>query len=112
MAATPPTAPADEAVQDHPDDEALMARAVARAEHSRLLAPPNPWVGCVVVAEDGTSWEGGTRRPGGPHAERVALAAAGERARGATLYTTLEPCTFHGPVRVSTPWSPPGWPGS
>ena len=78
------------------NDEAMMARAVARAEHSRLLAPPNPWVGCVVVAEDGTSWEGGTRRPGGPHAERVALAAAGERARGATLFTTLEPCTFHG----------------
>ncbi len=78
------------------DDLSFMARAVARAEHSRLLAPPNPWVGCVVVADDGTSWEGGTQRPGGPHAERVALARAGERARGATLYTTLEPCSHHG----------------
>jgi len=79
-----------------PDGIGLMAGAVARAEHSRLLAPPNPWVGWVVVADDGTSWEGGTQRPGGPHAERVALAAAGERARGATLYTTLEPCSHTG----------------
>ncbi len=73
-----------------------MARAVARAEHSRLLAPPNPWVGAVLVAADGTSYEGSTRRPGGHHAEREVLARAGERARGGTLYVTLEPCSFHG----------------
>ena len=73
-----------------------MARAVARAAHSRLLAPPNPWVGAVVVTPDGTSFEGATRRPGGDHAERRALAAAGPRAAGATLYTTLEPCAHHG----------------
>ncbi len=73
-----------------------MARAVARAEHSRLLAPPNPWVGAVLVCGDGTSFEGSTRRPGGDHAERQALARAGDRARGATLYTTLEPCSHHG----------------
>ena len=73
-----------------------MARAVARAEHSRLLAPPNPWVGAVLVTDDGTSFEGSTRRPGGPHAEREVLSRAGERARGATLYVTLEPCSFHG----------------
>lgn len=73
-----------------------MARAVARAEHSRLLAPPNPWVGAVLVAEDGTSFEGSTRRPGSNHAEREVLTRAGERARGATLYVTLEPCSHHG----------------
>ncbi len=91
-----PSTPSTIETATGPGDEAIMARAVARAEHSRLLAPPNPWVGCVVVADDGTSWEGGTQRPGGPHAERVALAAAGARAAGATLYTTLEPCTFRG----------------
>lgn len=78
------------------DHEQMMGRAIARAEHSRWLASPNPWVGAVVVADDGTSFEGGTQRPGGPHAERVALAAAGARARGATLYTTLEPCGHTG----------------
>jgi len=76
--------------------EQVMARAVARAAHSRLLAPPNPWVGAVVVTGDGTSFEGSTRRPGGNHAERHALAAAGPRAEGATLYSTLEPCSHHG----------------
>ena len=73
-----------------------MARAVAAAAESRLLAPPNPWVGAVVVAADGTTYEGSTRRPGGNHAEREALAAAGARSRGATLYSTLEPCCFIG----------------
>ncbi len=81
---------------DTTNDEALMARAVARANHSRLLAPPNPWVGCVIVTANGTSFEGGTQRPGDRHAERVALDNAGERARGATLYTTLEPCSHTG----------------
>jgi diaminohydroxyphosphoribosylaminopyrimidine deaminase/5-amino-6-(5-phosphoribosylamino)uracil reductase len=77
-------------------DDELMARAVARAGHSRLLAPPNPWVGAVLVAADGTSFEGSTRRPPGRHAEREVLARAGGRARGATLYVTLEPCAHHG----------------
>ena len=78
------------------EDETLMARAVRRAEHSRLLSPPNPWVGAVLVASDGTSYEGGTERHGQRHAERVVLDAAGPRAQGATLYTTLEPCNFTG----------------
>lgn len=78
------------------DHEALMARAVARAAHSRLLAPPNPWVGSILVTEDGTSFEGSTRRPGANHAEREVLDRAGRRAAGATLYTTLEPCSHHG----------------
>ncbi|MEM7341761.1 MAG: bifunctional diaminohydroxyphosphoribosylaminopyrimidine deaminase/5-amino-6-(5-phosphoribosylamino)uracil reductase RibD [Actinomycetota bacterium] len=73
-----------------------MARTVARAEHSRILAPPNPWVGALVVAADGTTFEGSTRRPGGRHAEREALAKAGERAQGATIYSTLEPCNHTG----------------
>lgn len=79
-----------------PSDVDLMARAVARAAHARLVAPPNPWVGAVAVALDGTSFEGSTGRPGQRHAERVALDRAGGRARGATLYVTLEPCSHHG----------------
>ncbi len=78
------------------DDQAMMARAVARAGHSRLLAPPNPWVGSVLVATDGTSFEGSTRRPGGHHAERQVLERAGSRAVGATMYVTLEPCAHQG----------------
>lgn len=73
-----------------------MARAVARAAHSRLLAPPNPWVGAVLLAADGTTFEGSTRRPGGNHAEREVLDRAGPRAVGATLYVTLEPCSHQG----------------
>jgi len=79
-----------------PDDEAMMARAVMRADHSRLLAPPNPWVGAVLVVTDGTSFEGSTRRPGANHAEPEVLERAGSRAEGATLYVTLEPCAHHG----------------
>lgn len=79
-----------------PDHGSLMARAVARAAHSRLLAPPNPWVGAVLLAADGTTFEGSTRRPGGNHAEREVLDRAGPRAVGATLYVTLEPCSHQG----------------
>ncbi len=81
------------------DLEALMARTVARAEHGRLLAPPNPWVGSLIVTTDGTTFEGNTQRPGDLHAEKHAIASAGERTdllRGATLFTTLEPCNHHG----------------
>jgi diaminohydroxyphosphoribosylaminopyrimidine deaminase/5-amino-6-(5-phosphoribosylamino)uracil reductase len=87
--------PADEPF-GRPADEGLMERALARAGHSRLLAPPNPWVGAVLVASDGTSFEGSTRRPGGNHAEREVLSRAGDRAAGATLAVTLEPCAHHG----------------
>jgi diaminohydroxyphosphoribosylaminopyrimidine deaminase/5-amino-6-(5-phosphoribosylamino)uracil reductase len=76
-------------------DEEPMRRAVVVGRASRRSAPPNPWVGCVIV--DGSfSAEGATQPPGGDHAEIVALAAAGDRARGATLYATLEPCSHHG----------------
>lgn len=78
------------------DDAARMRRAVARAEHSRLLAPPNPWVGAVLVTTDGVSFEGSTRRPGGNHAELQVIERAGSKAEGATLYVTLEPCHHQG----------------
>jgi diaminohydroxyphosphoribosylaminopyrimidine deaminase/5-amino-6-(5-phosphoribosylamino)uracil reductase len=75
----------------------LMARAVALGEHGRRPAPPNPWVGCVVVDERGeVAGEGWHRGPGTPHAEAGALATAGERARGGTAFVTLEPCAHHG----------------
>ncbi|MCP5034578.1 MAG: bifunctional diaminohydroxyphosphoribosylaminopyrimidine deaminase/5-amino-6-(5-phosphoribosylamino)uracil reductase RibD [Actinomycetia bacterium] len=73
-----------------------MERAIARAAHSRLLAPPNPWVGAVLVTSDGTSYEGSTRRPGANHAEVEVLTRAGPRSAGATLYVTLEPCSHQG----------------
>ena len=73
-----------------------MRRAVELAAGARRRTSPNPWVGCVVVASDGTTYEGATQPPGGAHAEVEALAAAGAAARGATLYCTLEPCCFHG----------------
>jgi len=78
-------------------DVELMGRAVAVAGAARIAAPPNPWVGCVVVRDGEIVGEGATGPfPAGPHAEVAALAAAGDRARGATAYVTLEPCNHHG----------------
>jgi diaminohydroxyphosphoribosylaminopyrimidine deaminase / 5-amino-6-(5-phosphoribosylamino)uracil reductase len=77
----------------------LMHRAVAVADAVRGTTAPNPWVGCVIVSglDPAQVFEGATAPPGGPHAEVTALAQAGERhARGATLFTTLEPCAHHG----------------
>jgi diaminohydroxyphosphoribosylaminopyrimidine deaminase/5-amino-6-(5-phosphoribosylamino)uracil reductase len=71
-------------------------RALELAERGRGSTRPNPVVGAVVVAGDEIVGEGWHGRAGGPHAEVVALDAAGERARGATLYVTLEPCAHHG----------------
>ena len=79
-----------------PEDEQVMARAVTLASAVRASTSPNPWVGCVLTAADGTTFEGATQPPGGPHAERVALAAAADNARGATVHCTLEPCSHHG----------------
>ncbi|MBL8779080.1 MAG: bifunctional diaminohydroxyphosphoribosylaminopyrimidine deaminase/5-amino-6-(5-phosphoribosylamino)uracil reductase RibD [Acidimicrobiales bacterium] len=73
-----------------------MARAVTLASAVRVSTSPNPWVGCVLSAADGSTFEGATQPPGGPHAERVALDAAGEMARGATVHCTLEPCSHQG----------------
>ncbi len=75
-----------------------MERAFAVAQQARLIAPPNPWVGAVVVHSTTGSVvaEGSTQRPGDAHAEVMALRAAGEACRGATLYVTLEPCSHTG----------------
>ncbi len=79
------------------DDVHHMRRAIAVAETVRGSTSPNPWVGCVIVpADPGTTFEGATAPPGGPHAEIAALAQAGDQAKGATLFTTLEPCVHQG----------------
>ena len=77
-------------------DREAMTRAIRAAGAVRGRTSPNPWVGAVVVTADGRYFEGATEAPGGRHAEVVALAAAGEAARGATLYSTLEPCCHYG----------------
>jgi diaminohydroxyphosphoribosylaminopyrimidine deaminase/5-amino-6-(5-phosphoribosylamino)uracil reductase len=77
------------------NDEAWMREAIRVASSARLRSSPNPWVGCVVVRDDEV-FTGATMPPGGAHAERVALDAAGQRADGATAYVTLEPCAHHG----------------
>ena len=70
-----------------------MAQAVALAEHARGTAAPNPNVGCVIVSPKGRVIARGATAAGGrPHAEAIALAEAGKRASGSTIYVTLEPC--------------------
>ena len=69
-----------------------MADAIALGAGARGRTAPNPNVGCVVVADGQVVGRGATERGGRPHAEAVALAEAAGRARGATLYTSLEPC--------------------
>jgi diaminohydroxyphosphoribosylaminopyrimidine deaminase/5-amino-6-(5-phosphoribosylamino)uracil reductase len=77
-------------------DHAYMARAVQLAELGRFTTDPNPRVGCLIVRDGMVVGEGWHRRAGEPHAERHALTEAGERARGATAYVTLEPCCHQG----------------
>jgi diaminohydroxyphosphoribosylaminopyrimidine deaminase/5-amino-6-(5-phosphoribosylamino)uracil reductase len=78
------------------EDHAHMARALQLAERGLYTTMPNPRVGCVLVKQGVVVGEGWHEYAGGPHAEIVALRAAGERARGATAYVTLEPCCHHG----------------
>jgi diaminohydroxyphosphoribosylaminopyrimidine deaminase/5-amino-6-(5-phosphoribosylamino)uracil reductase len=73
-----------------------LARALELAERGRGTTYPNPVVGAVVARDGETLGEGWHERKGGPHAEVIALGAAGNRARGATLYVTMEPCAHHG----------------
>lgn len=80
----------------HAGDAAWMARALRLAERGLYTTDPNPRVGCVIVRDGDVVGEGWHRKAGEPHAERVALAAAGQRARGATVYVTLEPCAHQG----------------
>jgi len=79
-----------------PADHDFMERALQLAALGLTTATPNPRVGCVVVRDNAIVGEGWHRRAGEPHAEVLALAQAGERARGATAYITLEPCNHHG----------------
>lgn len=81
----------------HLTDADWMARALVLAERGRGTTTPNPLVGAVVVGDDGVVLgQGAHLMAGGPHAEVVALDAAGAAARGATLYCTLEPCCHVG----------------
>jgi len=73
-----------------------MARAVQLAQRGLYSTDPNPRVGCVIAHGDEVAGEGWHERAGEPHAEVHALRAAGDRARGATAYVTLEPCNHQG----------------
>ena len=77
-------------------DRAHMGRALELAERGLYTATPNPRVGCVIVRGGEVVGEGWHERAGEPHAEVLALRAAGPRAAGATVYVTLEPCVHHG----------------
>jgi len=77
-------------------DSAYMAHALRLAERGLYTAHPNPMVGCVLVRDGDIVGEGWHARTGEAHAEVHALAAAGDRARGATAYVTLEPCSHQG----------------
>jgi diaminohydroxyphosphoribosylaminopyrimidine deaminase/5-amino-6-(5-phosphoribosylamino)uracil reductase len=79
-----------------PADRQYMGRALGLAERGLFTTTPNPRVGCVIVRDGAVVGEGFHERAGEPHAEANALAAAGERAAGATVYVTLEPCSHHG----------------
>jgi len=77
-------------------DHAMMARALRLAERGLFTTQPNPRVGCVIACGDEILGEGWHQRAGESHAEVFALRVAGERARGATAYVTLEPCSHQG----------------
>ena len=77
-------------------DHAMMTRALRLAGRGAYTTKPNPMVGCVIADGDAVIAEGWHAVAGGPHAEIVALQAAGDRARGATVYVTLEPCAHTG----------------
>jgi diaminohydroxyphosphoribosylaminopyrimidine deaminase/5-amino-6-(5-phosphoribosylamino)uracil reductase len=86
-----------------PSDDEFMKRAVQCGDKGRITAPPNPWVGCVIVASDGVNviGEGYHRKAGEPHAEINALQDAvargyGSTIKGSTVYVTLEPCHHTG----------------
>ncbi len=77
-------------------DQQSMREAVHVAASAQLTCRPNPWVGAVLVAVDGRRFSGFTQPVGQAHAEVQALRAAGDAARGATMYVTLEPCNHVG----------------
>lgn len=77
-------------------DHAMMGRTLQLAERGLWTTTPNPRVGCVIAHGEQIVGEGWHERAGEPHAEVYALRAAGEAARGATAYVSLEPCSHHG----------------
>lgn len=77
-------------------DQHYMQEALQLGQQARFRAPPNPWVGCVIAKGSQLLGRGSTQAPGGAHAEIKALQEAGQRAQGATVYVTLEPCAHHG----------------
>ncbi len=77
-------------------DPAFMAAAIAYGRRGLGIAAPNPAVGCVIVHDGVIVGRGATQAGGRPHAETEAIREAGERARGAALYVSLEPCSHHG----------------
>lgn len=79
-----------------PNDHAMMHRAITLAQRGQYTTAPNPNVGCVIAHGEEIVGEGFHYRAGQPHAEVFALRAAGERAKGATAYVTLEPCSHYG----------------
>ncbi|MGG7517113.1 bifunctional diaminohydroxyphosphoribosylaminopyrimidine deaminase/5-amino-6-(5-phosphoribosylamino)uracil reductase RibD [Allorhizobium undicola] len=81
---------------DKADDRSFMAAAIRVARRHLGQTSTNPSVGCVIVQQGRIVAEAVTAIGGRPHAERQALALAGEKARGATAYVTLEPCSHHG----------------
>lgn len=83
-------------LSNNPDDEKFMRRAFALAGKALGRTSPNPLVGCVIVRDQQIVGEGYHHQAGTPHAEVHALAAAGDQARGATAYVTLEPCSHFG----------------
>lgn len=85
-----------------PDHEAFMRRALDLAQMGWGQTAPNPMVGAVVVRDGRIVGEGFHARFGEPHAEVIALERAGETARDATLYVTLEPCRHHGKTAPCT----------
>ena len=78
-------------------DARWLAAAARLASHGRPLSRPNPSVGCLIVKDGRVIGRGWTQAGGRPHAEAAALAQAGEHARGATAYVTLEPCAHQSP---------------
>lgn len=77
-------------------DERMMRRALDLSSHARIIAPPNPWVGCIIMNNNKIIGEGYTQPPGQAHAEAAALHQAKDHAQGATVYVTLEPCSHFG----------------
>ena len=77
-------------------DQQMMSRAIALAKRGRYTTTPNPMVGCVIVNNGDIVGEGYHYQAGQPHAEVFALRQAQQRAQGATVYVTLEPCSHHG----------------